>query len=70
MTSNELAADALAKSVARTKAADEEALLAAESFAFGVFDRYIAAKVANLERRISEHFGDGGTSVFADPATL
>lgn len=38
-------------------AADDEALLAAEAFAFGRFDKYINAKVADIERRIDEHFG-------------
>lgn len=72
MTMNELTAQARADSAERTKRFDDEALLAAEAFSFGVFDKYIAAKVEDIERRINSQFGasGGGPSVFADPATL
>ena len=71
MTTEELMAKAAADSVARMKAADEETLLAAEAFAYGRWDKYFAAKVARLERRIDEHFGPGGDETgLADPADL
>lgn len=71
MTPNELAAKAAADSAARTKRFDEEALLAAEAFAFGRFDSYYSAKVADIERRISSTIGARGESSWlADPASL
>lgn len=60
MSDGELAAKAAADSVARTKAADDDALLAAEAFAFGVFDKYLAAKVHDINRRINDRYGTTG----------
>jgi hypothetical protein len=61
MTPDELAAKAAADSAARTKQADDDALLAAEAFAFGVFDKYHAAKIHDINRRINERFGTTGS---------
>lgn len=65
MAMDELAAKAAADSAARTKQADDDALLAAEAFAFGVYDKYLAAKTHDINRRINERFGTTG----AGPAT-
>ncbi len=69
MVADELAAKAAADSAARTKAADDDALLAAESFAFGVWDKYQAAKTNDINRRINERFsGSGDAASTAAPA--
>lgn len=60
MTDGELSAKAAADSIARTKQADEDALLSAEAFAFGMFDKYLAAKAHDINRRINERFGTAG----------
>ncbi len=74
MTANELAAKAAAESTARLKAADDETLLAAEAFSFGMFDKYFASKVYDINRRINERFGTTGdgasTAATASPADL
>jgi hypothetical protein len=74
MTANEQAAKAAADSMARIKQADEDALLAAEAFAFGVFDKFIAARTNDVINRINERFGTTGTAgsgaVTANPAEL
>ncbi len=74
MDNNELAVKAAADSVARIKQADGDALLAAEAFAFGMWDKYLAAKCNDINRRINERFGSSGdaTSVFqpANPSEL
>jgi hypothetical protein len=72
VTNEELMAKAASDSVARIKAADEETLVAAEAFAYGRWDKYFAAKVAQIERRIDEHFGGAGNGAtwLADPADL
>jgi hypothetical protein len=57
MTANELSEKYAAESVARIKAADEEALLSAEAFAFGVWNQYEAAKINDINRRITERYG-------------
>ncbi len=71
---DELAAKAAADSMARLKAADDETLLAAEAFAFGMFDKYVAAKVNDINRRINERFGTTGdgtsTAAPANPSDL
>ncbi len=74
MAADELAAKAAADSVARMKAADDETLLAAEAFSFGVFDKYFASKVHDINRRINERFGTTGdgasTAAIANPSDL
>ena len=60
MSGNELAAKIAAESVARTQRADDDALLAAEAFAFGAWDKYVTAKVYDINRRINERFGTTG----------
>ena len=74
MTANELAEKAAADSVARLKAADDDALLSAEAFSFGMFDKYVAAKTYDINRRINERFGTTGstpsTAATANPVDL
>ena len=71
MTPAEISADAVAKSLARTRAADDEALLAAEAFTYGVFDQYVEAKIGDIKRRIDRQFGtDGRQPWLADPDSL
>lgn len=60
MSNGELAAKAAADSTARILQADGDAALAAEAFAFGVWDKYMAAKVNDITRRINERFGPAG----------
>jgi len=71
---DELAAKAAADSAARIKAADGDALLAAESFAFGMWDKYMAAKTNDINRRINERFSTSGaatsTATPANPTDL
>lgn len=70
METNELAAKAAADSAARLKAADDETLLAAEAFAFGMWDKYMAAKTNDINRRINERFGTTGAATStATPAS-
>ncbi len=74
MATDELAAKVAADSTARLALSDDEALLAAEAFAFGVWDKYVAAKVHDINRRINERFsttGDGSTTAAsANPSDL
>lgn len=60
MSNGELAAKAAADSVARIAQADGDAALAAEAFAFGVWDKYMAAKTNDIIRRINDRFGTTG----------
>ncbi len=74
------ATTALSDSAKRIRDADDEALLAAEAFSFGLWDKYwtgriaeITAKGADIERRINERFGTTGTGPstwLADPDSL
>lgn len=74
MDANEQAANAAAESIARIKQADEDALLAAEAFAFGLWPEYVKAKAHDINRRINERFGTTGdapgTAGPANPADL
>lgn len=74
MDNNELAVKAAADSVARIKQADGDALLAAEAFAFGMWDKYMAARCNDINRRINDRFGTTGDATSsaqsANPADL
>lgn len=71
MTPNEQIAAAAAASQARLQEADEEALLAAEAFTYGAFDKYVEAKIADINRRIDERFGTANRIPWlADPDSL
>jgi hypothetical protein len=39
-----------------TQQADDDAILAAEAFSFGLGDRYIAARQSDIERRLNERY--------------
>jgi hypothetical protein len=70
MAFDELAAKAAADSASRIKAADDDALLAAEAFAFGLWPKYLEAKANDINRRINERYGSSGTATSnaaADP---
>jgi len=70
MTPSESAAKAMADSLARIREADSAALLAAEAFGLGQFDRYLAAKADDLNRRIHELYGTAGASPIAPASQL
>ncbi len=74
MTANESAAKAANDSTARLKAADDETLLAAEAFSFGMFDKYFQARCYDINRRINSLFGTTGdgasTAAAANPTDL
>jgi hypothetical protein len=74
MSTGELAAKVAADSAFRTQQADDDAHLAAEAYAFGVWDKYVAAKVNDINRRINDRFGATGdttsSAVPANPADL
>lgn len=71
MSSNELAAQVAAESIARIKQADDEALLAAEAFAMGLGPKYLQGRQYDINRRINERFGTTGDAIsdyqFASP---
>ena len=60
MSNEDSAAKVAADSAARIKLADDDAILAAEAFTFGVFDKYLASKTHDINRRINERFGTAG----------
>ncbi len=70
MAVDELAAKVAADSAARMKLSDDETLLAAEAFAFGVWEKYVEAKVNDINKRINERFGTTGSATSgATPAS-
>lgn len=60
---SELSAKAAADAAARIQRDDERARLAAEAFATGQWDTYWDAEVADLERRIDQHFAVGESEI-------
>ena len=47
--------------------ADADAMLIVEAFAFGKFDEYLAARQADVSRRIAERYGTGSGGTPAGP---
>lgn len=54
--------EVLSESIQRTRELDDDAALAAEAFAFGLGDKYIAHRQADISRRLSERYGDTDTA--------
>lgn len=62
MTPEQIASEA----AQRAQQFDDDALLAAEAFAFGLGDRYILQRQADIQRRLDERYGNPNASAGTD----